>query len=806
MRLDAATDKLHIDLGEFVALARRGISEHVSTDDAEPHRDARTAALAKVHFGTDARFTITEEVAADGYTFVLHAHADGRDGASLSVLCLCDTSVKHPPKALVAQVRAEGYITAHLLALREGYDAVSLHMLYLNPDTDEQRAVDEHLTCKTLRTFFAKCLKSVCVYAAPAVERVTRRLPSLVKLPFPYAHVREGQHEFIRAVHRTVARGGRLCAEAPTGIGKTVSTLYPALRAMGEGACDKIFYLTPKTTTVEAVQSCLCDLAEVGADVRAVSVVAKERLCRRGTVCRQSRDACPLLKNNRLADAALALYREGHTLVGREQLHRTADAFRVCPYELSLCYAELCDVVVCDFNYLFDPTVYLRRFFDTGGRYAFLIDEAHNLPDRAREMYSQSITADELAPLSYDFGEHNVLRPIMEQAKTQFCELLFAFLKDDMRKNAQGDPVGFAHGRALPQALFDLFFALLPAAEEEVFQALRDKSEQGDAHRQAARAYYYRIKGVTEALARFDRTHEWFMQLQDGILSLKLFCVDPSVIIGERLGRGHSAVLFSATLSPIEYYRSLFGFERGDEVLSVESPFDPDRLCISVMDAISIRYSERERTMGAVLRTLAAAISPHRGHYMVFSPSFAYNDALYDAFVKRYPNVRAIKQTPSMTDRQKGEFLAAFAEEDPSYLVAFCVMGGIYSEGIDLCGDKLIGAILIGVGMPGVSAERESICAYYDERSDAGKAYAYMYPGLNKVLQAAGRVIRTEQDRGVLVLIDDRLADPAYKRSIPKRFHTLKFVSDPKALHHRISAFWSSEAAPKASADAQKGH
>lgn len=791
MRLDKQTGILHVDLTEFVALARRGISESVPTDDSEPHIDPHAQRIACARYGPEARYTVAEDVHADPYTFRLHAYADKREGAHLWRLCLTDTSVKHPPKEWTAHMRAEGFITAYLCALHEGYDTVTVTFVYLNDDTGEQITVDEVLRMKTMLTFFQKCLASVCVFAAPAVERVTRRLPSLVHLPFPYPHVRDGQHEFIRTVHRTVARHGRLCAEAPTGVGKTVSVLYPALRAMGEGTCDKIFYLTPKTTTVESVRTCLDDLSRVGADVRAVSIAAKERLCRRGTVCREHKDACPLLKTNRLADAALALYREGHTLVGRDDLYRMSDTYRVCPYELSLCYAELCDVVVCDLNYLFDPVVYLRRFFDKAGAYAILVDEAHNLPDRTREMYSESIADFEIAPDSYAFGEHNALGRAMAEAKEKFCNLLLSFLKDDTRKDADGQAVAFAHGRTLPQPLCDLFLELLPIAAREVFNAYRDATEEAAAHQAGARDYYYRIKRLTDALLRFDRGYEWFMQLKDGVLSLKLFCIDPSSIIRERLGCGQSAVLFSATLSPIDYYRSLFGFDRTDEVLSVESPFDPTRLSISVMDKISTRTSERERTMSAVLRVIVATISAKRGHYMIFSPSFAYNDALCEAFRARYPKLRVLKQTPSMTEKQKREFLASFSEEDPSYLIAFCVMGGIYSEGIDLCGDKLIGAVIVGVGMPSLSAEREAMCAYYDEKHEAGKAYAYMYPGLNKVLQAAGRVIRTEEDRGVLVLIDDRLADPAYKRSIPKRFHTLKFVSDAKGLKMLLDRFWS---------------
>ncbi len=789
MQWDTEYGHIHIDLCEFVTLARRGISESVPTDDAEPYTDPRTQSIARRRFGNASPYTVTQTVPAPPYEFCLHARADARSGAHLYKLCLCQTSVKHPPKAWTAQMRGEGYLTAYLCALAEGYDAVTLTLVYRHTDTEDEVIKEEVLSLATLRSFFEKCLKKVITYAAPAVDRVTKRLPSFAALTFPYRHLRSGQQDFMRAVHRAVAHQKKLCAEAPTGIGKTVSVLYPALRAMGSGGCDKIFYLTPKTTTAQSVRACLDDLCAAGADVRAVGIIAKERLCPHQTVCRTGAAPCPYLKTNRLADAALALYAEGHTFAAREELRRTAKTFGVCPYELALTYAELCDVVVCDLNYLFDPSVYLRRFFDRGGAYAFLIDEAHNLPERVREMYTDAICADELIP-PYTIGEHSALGNASAQAKEDFCKVLYAYLKDDMRKDDNGQPISFAHGRTLPQEIYDIFLSLLPAAEEEVFLSLRDKTEEGDVRRRGAAQYYYRIRSLCDTCGRFDHGYEWFMQCNDGIYSLKLFCIDPSDIIRRRLSLGGSAVLFSATLSPSAYYRSLFGLDRTDEVLSVESPFDPDRLCIAVMDKISTRFSERERTLPAVLRTIAATVSARRGHYMIFSPSFAYNDALFAAFSSRYPKLRAIRQTPGMTDKEKTAFLDAFREDDPSYLLAFCVMGGIYAEGIDLCGDKLIGAVIVGVGMPSISAEREAICAYYDEKSDAGKAYAYMYPGLNKVLQAAGRVIRSEEDRGVLVLIDDRLCDPVYKRSIPKRFHTLKYVSDAKGLHALLTNFW----------------
>ena len=263
-------------------------------------------------------------------------------------------------------------------------------------------------------------------------------------------------------------------------------------------------------------------------------------------------------------------------------------------------------------------------------------------------------------------------------------------------------------------------------------------------------------------------------------------------MIRERIEKGHSAVFFSGTLTPIDYYKSVLGGE--GEILSVPSPFVREQMSISIMDKISTRFLQREDTLPAVLRVIAATVSAKRGHYMIFTPSFAYNEVLAAAFRAKYPKIRVLEQAKTMKSADRQAFLDAFREQKDGYLVAFCVMGGIYAEGIDLAGDSLIGAVIVGTGLPGISYEREAMAAYYDEKYEAGKQYAYIYPGFHRVLQAAGRVIRRESDRGAIVLIDDRFADPLYKKSVPQLWHGLKFVSDAKALRMLLDKFWAQEA------------
>ena len=291
-------------------------------------------------------------------------------------------------------------------------------------------------------------------------------------------------------------------------------------------------------------------------------------------------------------------------------------------------------------------------------------------------------------------------------------------------------------------------------------------------------------------LFSFKRDAQQFAFLDWGRNFFKLFCLDTSPVIRERLNKGHSALMFSATLSPLGYYRSVLGGERSDDILEVNSPFDPSQLSVCIMDKISTRYSEREDTLQAVCRAVAATVSAKRGNYMVFSPSFAYSEALAKLFSMKYPKIRVISQHQNMTAREKAEFLDEFKKDDDNYLIAFCVMGGIYSEGVDLAGEELIGAVIVGIGMPALSYEREAIAAYYEEKYEEGKQYAYIYPGMNRVFQAAGRVIRREDDRGVIVLIDDRFDDPIYRKSLPKLWEGVKFIGDARTLNEEIREFW----------------
>ena len=784
-------NEMNISLFEFVSTARRGICTTLPLDDDEPAIKSASDRARRSILGNTSEDIITTDFYVGDVRFVLEGKCDSIEKDSITIIRVTDVPPDRITKAEMAQCRAEAFVLGYIHANNNNLKSVNLTIIIASSVSDNTREVSERVGFLKLKKFFDKCVCAVSIYSRVQLDRVKFRLPSMRDTRFPFENVRSGQSEFVKSVYRAIGRGDALFASAPTGTGKTISTLFPAIRALGNGLCQKVFYLTVKSMTALAARDCLKLMREKGCNTRAIILTAKEKCCKLKLICRDARELCPLTKFNRLADAVMELYDLDITVVEEGHVQEISRKYHVCPHELMLTYSELCDVVICDINYLFDPSVYIRRFFTHGGDYVFLVDEAHNLPDRIREMYSCEVSLAELEKTAFS----DLLTPLSPLAQNlrstvdMLNELLMPYINDYIFTDKDGKRMGATHISDVPCEIYDIFASLTECAEGELMKCRMARDADAAMRLKLVSGLLYNLKKINYILSLFDTSYKMFITYSDDNLKFKLFCLDTSDIVKKCISKGKSAVFFSATLEPIEYYKSLLGGNNADTI-SIQSPFNPEQLCVSIIDSISTRYSERERTLDSVCRVIAATLSAKRGNYMIFSPSFEYSRALYERFSQKHPKIKSLYQSSGMSEAEKNEFLDAFKEENPNYLVGFCVMGGIYSEGIDLVGDSLIGAVVIGIGMPSLSYEREAIAEYFEEKYESGKQYAYVYPGMNRVFQAAGRVIRRENDRGVIVLIDDRFRDPIYKKSIPSLWRGMGYISDAKALNERLAEFW----------------
>ncbi|MBO5788617.1 MAG: ATP-dependent DNA helicase, partial [Clostridia bacterium] len=648
----------------------------------------------------------------------------------------------------------------------------------------------ERVSFATLENFCMRMLHAVAVYHAPELDRVCRRLATMAEVKYPFSHTREGRTELIGEVYRTIAKGGRLFACAPTGIGKTMSMLFPAVRAMGEGKFDKIFYFTPKNTVGEVAIEGLHKLKEAGADLLGIQLFAKELMCVSSLVCRSdSGQFCKFTcdRGEKMLQATLHLLAQGKTVVTPDDIKKAALAYGVCPYELSLCYSELCDVIICDYNYLFDLRVYLKRYFSNPGRWCFLVDEAHNLLDRAEEAYSLHLTPDILRKMGEVLPFLPELSSLFEMAAQGLHDRILAMTKEDTYHDKADVPHGFSAQKQAPEEIFEVLQKLSVLAWDTLGE---EKALLSFADKRTLMKVCYQMEDIARRISLYDKRYVTFYERAGENTKLDLLCLDPSDTLQEKLDKGQSAVLFSATLYPTDYYKAVLGGRKQDHTLELSSPFSADQLCLTVMDKIATGYSSRESTLREVVRVILTTVKAKPGNYMVFCPSFQYLENISSLLKKTVPGLDVRCQTKNMSQKDRETFLSAFSTENKKALIGFCVMGGIYSEGIDLVGNRLIGAVVVGVGLPTLSNEREAMREYYEELYESGTAYAYTYPGMNRVMQAAGRVIRSETDKGVVVLIDERFADPHYRALMPKFWRTLKYAGDTASLARRLTNFW----------------
>ena len=755
-----------------------------------------------LRLGTDCRGYYSPEVPLSltmltgGIYLTASGKADGviRDGGTL----ILDTvaypkgyGFRLPPDDLLL-TRSRIYALA--LAIREDLPSVRARITYVHAETMQKKHFEYRYDTASLRRTVEALFARVEGRAKRMILRELEDLPSAASARFPYPDLREGQEIMIREVYGAIRRGQRLFVEAPTGTGKTVSALYPAVRALGEGRIDKIFYLTAKNSTAREAYRAAAKLKEAGVSLRSVMIAAKEQVCRcpeRAAGLGGARRCSPLYCErargyyDRVHEALEELLSSGHGFpTGR--IVEVADRHGICPYELSLDLSLECEIVICDYNYAFDPSVYLRRYFSgqkPSGRFAFLIDEAHNLADRARDMYSAAIRRSELEAFAERLRSEDALSLALTPVLMHVSRLK-RLCKDNATKDSEGHLQGFYLGRE-PLTDLDRQLELLAKKCEEWLRENREHILKGEV--EGLLSLLRRYLAVSEC---FDRGFRCYVELLGGDTTVKIYCLDPSSTMDALLNRAHAAVLFSATLTPPEYFCDVLGSRDRAVSVSLPSPFDPEGLCVAVADYLSLRMEDRRKNYARYASVIAGTVSARAGNYIAYFPSYECLEGVLNAFRRKYPRVETVVQSRGMGQKERETFLGSFRDDTGHLRVGFCVLGGAFSEGVDLPGSRLIGSIVFGVGLPGISNERNIIEEHFDETVGEGFDYAYTYPGMTRVLQAVGRVIRRDSDRGVAVLVDDRYASPKQRRLFPSHWKNVQYAGNTQSLAEIVRRFW----------------
>lgn len=671
---------------------------------------------------------------------------------------------------------------AFMYAALKGLDAVDICLTYYQLDSGLEKLFFECCSFEELGQFFRPLAEAFLEWQDMLCCWQEIRNNSISGLEFPYQGYRKGQQELISGVCKAIESGSLLFAQAPTGTGKTVAALYPAVKALGEGKASKIFYLTAKTTTRAIAEKAVNDMRIKGLRIKSVTITAKEKTCfNSGLPC--DAELCEYAKNynGKIRDTLKDTF--SLDFLDRNTIEAIAIRHAVCPFELSLDISLFCDIIICDYNYLFDPRVYLKRFFmQQRGDWCFLIDEAHNLVDRAREMYSAEISKRAVSELRRAIKSE---MPGLFETINRLHKYLSEIEREYAEKN-ESDAKIFLHvAKTPPEGLYALIGSFtayiedwLPANPPVSFQ---DKLLDA----------YFDFIGLLKILDAYNEGYVTYYEKTPGNFKLKLFCIDPSSLLKEAMGRGRSSILFSATLSPLDYFTRLLGGDGTSSVMVLASPFPRENLCIYVDDTISTKYKTRQLSYDRIAESILTAVSGKTGNYMAFFPSFEYLEQVYFRFMGIKSGIRTIYQIRGMSEAARQQFLDEFDTSGETSLAGFAVMGGVFGEGIDLTGEKLSGAVIVGVGLPQICNERNIIRQYFDEQTGTGFEFAYVYPGINRVLQAAGRVIRTETDRGIVVLLDERFSSYSYKELLPAEWHPIPRAADCCLLSEVLEDFWS---------------
>ncbi|RHW42082.1 ATP-dependent DNA helicase [Neobacillus notoginsengisoli] len=653
---------------------------------------------------------------------------------------------------------AQAKCYAYMTAVKNDLEFINVRLTYVQRDTYLKKHFTLSFSKLELEENVLRMLEVYAPFAKMKLHQKRLRTESAKSLEFPFTSFRPGQKLLAGSVFRSIREGdGNLYVNAPTGIGKTISTLYPAIKAIGEEYIEHIFYITARTTTRKAAEEAISLMIQDGLHVSSVTLTAKEKICFKEQGCCPG-EGCLYAEGyyDRINEAILDI-KENEKLMKREVIEEYARKHRLCPFEFSLDLAYLSDIIICDYNYIYDPRISLKRLVDEKKKKSvLLVDEAHNLPDRAREMFSASLSKKTFLQLKRTYQKTN---PVLSKA----ASLVNKFFIDAKKMAIGNQEILFGE---IPETLTEVIKGFSEQAENEILSNVQNADELLEA--------YYASQNFLKAASLFNKCFKLYGHFEKGDMIVKIFCLDPSEFV-KKAGKGYrTKVFFSATLVPKDYFMEMLGSEDEDRFVSIPSPFHKEQIDMFI-SPLSTRYRDRESSYSLIAETIQLLVKERPGNFFCFFPSYLFMEKVHSLFCEE-EGVTVMMQTSQMSEEERDSFLSHFKARSKRSLVGFAVMGGIFSEGVDLPGDRLTGVIITGVGLPQISFERDLLKGYYSAAGRPGYDYAYTFPGMNKVLQAGGRLIRSEEDCGTILLIDDRFLQNKYLALFPEEWREFTII------------------------------
>ena len=665
---------------------------------------------------------------------------------------------------------------AYMFAKLNDLEFISIKLTYIRQGKEKEQFIDSYVfNYLELEQFVIDLINQFLEFYNIIFRKIEQRNASIKTLEFPFKNYRPGQRELAKYCYAVAKKKKRLFVEAPTGIGKTMSTIFPFIKALYDDEKSKIFYLTAKTSGKEAAHQAIKVLKEKGLSLSDIIITAKDKICFcKGSACNP--EECPYTKN--YYDKIQTVLR--YSLLNYDDfdlslITQIAHENQICPFEYELDLSLFMDVIVCDYNYMFDPISYMKRYFDEdSSHFLALVDEAHNLIDRSRDMYSASLSYQ-----TFKDARKSVRHSKLHKLKLAMSKMNKMF-KAYVDENEDGNHIVTRFNEETYKVISSFITTMQDINKNENKEMTKELL-----------TFYLDVNRFSRILEFVNDSYLLFFEKNKDDVVLKVNCLDASSFLNESLSAIKGSVLFSATLSPLDYYINTLGGTEDDARMVLPSPFPQENLKIVIAPNVSIRYKNRDSSYQKVANYIKSFVKNKIGNYFVFLPSYEYLRNLMpyidlgDALI--------YEQKSEMTDEEKEAFLDNFKPSPEVTSVAFVVVGGAFGEGIDLVSDRLIGAVIVGIGLPRINFISDQIAKHYDEKGLNGHDYAYINPGMNKVMQALGRVIRSESDKGAVLLIDERYLNNEYRDSFKAEWRSYEVVFNEKELEDILKDFFYKE-------------